>query len=198
MQHTALAMAQVGMPAGNELSARLPPLGALPDLCRPACFPQAMPVASTTVARRQQAGAPLRASPVARRNARAAARQVVRSAAGQQVGLKCTGYAGVKGRFARGIPPAACRRQWRQPSRHCATCLPLAAGWCTTNSWLKTFELLLCTLLPPSLSPLSQVTAAAVEAPAQQLDWEALATEMDGRSPLEIMDHVSGSCGCLC
>ena len=37
-----------------------------------------------------------------------------------------------------------------------------------------------------------QVVAAAVEAPAQQLDWEALATEMDGRSPLEIMDHVSG------
>ena len=41
--------------------------------------------------------------------------------------------------------------------------------------------------------PRSQrVSAAAVEAPpAQQLDWEALGAELDAKSPLEIMDHVS-------
>lgn len=39
------------------------------------------------------------------------------------------------------------------------------------------------------------MNAAAVEAPpAAQLDWEALAAEMDNKSPLEIMDHVRHCC----
>ncbi|PRW60889.1 transducin beta 3 isoform A [Chlorella sorokiniana] len=40
------------------------------------------------------------------------------------------------------------------------------------------------------------VNAAAVEAPpAAQLDWEALAAEMDSKSPLEIMDHALATFG---
>ena len=165
---------------------------------------QAMPVASSTAARRQQAGARLRASPVARRNARAAARQVVRSASGQQVGSTCTGQARREGLLERG--PHLCRRRWRQHRRQqqrpgsglgVIQCSPPPHHYRVThpkNSYLKTIKLpTLCTLPPPP--PLPQVTAAAVEAPAQQLDWEALAAEMDGRSPLEIMDHVSGCCG---
>ena len=51
--------------------------------------------------------------------------------------------------------------------------------------------------VPTPVAPL-QVRATAVDAPTAAVDWEAVAAELDTKSPLEIMDHVSlrGACRC--